>query len=113
MHEYSIVGALIEQIEQIAKDNDAYEITKVVIKIGAMSGVEPELLQIAFDTFKEKTVCDSAILEIELEPIIIKCLSCSESTVADKIRYRCPKCSSNEVQIDGSSEMLLLNLEAK
>lgn len=113
MHEYSIVGALIEQIEQIAKDNGAIEVDKVVIKIGSMSGVEPDLLKTAFDTFKEKTVCDSAELVMDIEAIIIKCSSCSDDFTVQTISYRCPKCGGSEISIDGSDEMLLMSLEAK
>jgi Zn finger protein HypA/HybF involved in hydrogenase expression len=54
MHEYSIVQALLTQCEEIAAQNDAQSVTKVVVKIGKMSGVEPYLLEIAFNTFKEK-----------------------------------------------------------
>ncbi len=60
MHEYSIVQALLDQCEQHAAANDAKSITKVVVKIGQFSGVETHLLEVAFDTFKEKTVCDRA-----------------------------------------------------
>ena len=57
MHEYSIVQSLLESCEQHARENEAKEVTKVVVKIGVLSGVEPDLLQTAFDTFKEKTIC--------------------------------------------------------
>ena len=33
-------------------------------KIGVLSGVEPDLLQTAFDTFKEQTVCHDAVFLI-------------------------------------------------
>ncbi|MGD9653737.1 MAG: hydrogenase/urease maturation nickel metallochaperone HypA, partial [Sulfuricurvum sp.] len=47
MHEYSIVQALLTQCEDIAKENEAESVTKIVVKIGKMSGVEPHLLEIA------------------------------------------------------------------
>ena len=60
MHEYSIVQSLLESCEQHARQNEAKEVTKVVVKIGVLSGVEPDLLQTAFDTFKEQTICHNA-----------------------------------------------------
>ena len=54
MHEYSIVQSLLESCEEHARTNDAKKVTKVVVKIGVLSGVEPDLLQTAFDTFKEQ-----------------------------------------------------------
>ncbi|MBV5348079.1 hydrogenase maturation nickel metallochaperone HypA, partial [bacterium] len=56
MHEYSIVQALLTQCEDIARENEAESVTKIIVKIGKMSGVEPHLLEMAFNTFKEKTV---------------------------------------------------------
>ena len=58
MHEYSIVQSLIEQCEENAKANDSKKVIKVVVRIGVMSGVEPDLLKTAFDTFKEGTMCE-------------------------------------------------------
>ena len=54
MHEYSVVQSLLESCEEHARQNDAKKVTKVVVKIGVLSGVEPDLLQTAFDTFKEQ-----------------------------------------------------------
>ncbi|MGL5390379.1 MAG: hydrogenase/urease maturation nickel metallochaperone HypA, partial [Shewanella sp.] len=47
MHEYSIVSALIEQCEQYAKAENAMSISRVEIKLGVLSGVEPSLLRTA------------------------------------------------------------------
>ncbi|PTB83753.1 hydrogenase maturation nickel metallochaperone HypA, partial [Sulfurovum lithotrophicum] len=60
MHEYSVVQALLNQCEEVAAQNDATKVTKVITKIGVMSGIETHLLQTAFDTFKEGTICAEA-----------------------------------------------------
>ena len=75
MHEYSIVQSLLESCEEHAKSNDAKKVTKVVVKIGVLSGVEPELLQTAFDTFKEQTVCNDAQFIINVQQIEILCIN--------------------------------------
>lgn len=68
MHEYSIVGALIEQCEEQAIANDANKVTRVAIKVGILSGVEPALLRTAFETFKLEGICHDAVLEITEQP---------------------------------------------
>ena len=45
MHEYSIVQSLLDSCEDHAKENNATKVSKVIVKIGVMSGVEPSLLQ--------------------------------------------------------------------
>ena len=76
MHEYSIVQSLLDQCEQNAKANSATKVKKVVVKIGVMSGVEPDLLKIAFETFKEGTMCEDCEYIQNIQKIKIKCFKC-------------------------------------
>lgn len=111
MHEYSVVQALLEQIEDIAKKNGAKIVTKIVTKIGIMSGVEPHLLEIAFNTFKEKTICDGAEFVMNIQPLVIKCRSCGEYSELKKIQYCCQKCGSIDVEVIDGEDMFLMSLE--
>jgi hydrogenase nickel insertion protein HypA len=111
MHEYSIVQALIEQCEGYAAENEAQQVTKVVVKIGIMSGVEPHLLEIAFETFKEKTVCENAEFVLNIQPLTITCKACSLTSELEKIAYCCPSCGSLDVNVVDGEEMLLMSLE--
>ena len=111
MHEYSVVQALLEQSENIAKENDATKITKLVVKIGIMSGVEPHLLEIAFNTFKEKTVCDGAEFVMNIQPLTIQCNECTEVSELEKIHYCCQKCGSTNVKVVDGEDMFLMSLE--
>jgi hydrogenase nickel incorporation protein HypA/HybF len=111
MHEYSIVQSLLNQCEDIAKQNNATKITKVVVKIGVMSGVEPDLLQIAFDTFKEGTMCENCEYIQQIQPIKIRCKSCNNEIELTKNEYSCPKCQSINVDVIDGEEMYLMSLE--
>lgn len=111
MHEYSIVQSLLDACEDNASANNATKVTKVVVKIGVMSGVEPELLKTAFDTFKEHTICDGAEFIINIQPIFVRCKEClCESTLA-KLEYCCPHCQSLEVEVLDGEDMYLMQLE--
>ena len=111
MHEYSIVQALLNQCEDIAKENKATKITKVVTKIGAMSGVETHLLQTAFDTFKEGTMCDGAKFVINYQKIKLRCNECEYEFEVDEARYSCIKCESVNVSVIDGEDMYLMSLE--
>ena len=111
MHEYSIVQALLNQCEEIANKNKASKITKVVVKIGVMSGVEPELLQTAFDTFKEGTICEDCEYIQNIQPIVIKCQKCNTTSTLEKNEYSCPKCQNVEIDVIDGEEMYLMQLE--
>ena len=49
MHEYSLVRALLDQVEREAHARGASAVHKLGLKIGALAGVEPELLASAYD----------------------------------------------------------------
>ena len=87
MHEYSIVQSLLESCEEHARTNDAKKVTKVVVKIGVLSGVEPDLLQTAFDTFKEQTVCHDAVFLINHQKVVIECFDCNTSSTLEKNEF--------------------------
>ncbi len=111
MHEYSIVQALLNQCEEIAEQNEAQKITKVVTKIGVMSGVEPHLLQIAFDTFKEGTMCEGAEFVMNIQRLKLHCNGCGEEFEIDEFRYQCRVCESLDVKVIDGEEMYLMSLE--
>ena len=111
MHEYSIVQSLLDSCEEHVKANESTKVTKVIVKIGVLSGVEPDLLQTAFDTFKEKTVCEKAEFIINHQKIVIECLSCNENSILEKHEFCCPKCESNQVKVIDGEDMYLMSLE--
>jgi hydrogenase nickel insertion protein HypA len=111
MHEYSIVQALLEQCENHVKANDATKVTKVVTKIGKLSGVEPHLLETAFETFKEKTVCDGAEFVMNLQNLVLYCNECKKESEQSEIRYLCEHCQSTDVSVIDGEEMYLMSLE--
>lgn len=111
MHEYSIVQALLNQCEDIAAQHSAAKITKVITKIGVMSGVETHLLQVAFDTFKEKTICDGAEFVMHVQKLKLHCDACGTEFEIDEHRYQCQACQSLEVRVIDGEEMYLMSLE--
>lgn len=111
MHEYSIVQSLLESCEEHAKQNESTNVTKVIVKIGVLSGVEPDLLQTAFDTFKEQTVCHNAQFIINHQKVVIECFSCNEQSTLEKNDFCCPKCESTQLKVIDGEDMYLMSLE--
>ncbi|WP_456322944.1 hydrogenase maturation nickel metallochaperone HypA [Hydrogenimonas sp.] len=111
MHEYSIVQALLDQCERHARDNNAEKITKIEVKIGVLSGVEPHLLETAFNTFKEKTICEEADFVMNIQPVVVYCSECKKEFTLKKHDYACPECQGNLVKILDGEDMLLMRLE--
>ena len=111
MHEYSIVQSLIESCETHAKENNASRVTKVLVKIGVMSGVEPHLLKEAFEVFKEKSICDGCEFVMNVQKVKIECAKCQSINELEKNEYLCPVCESVDVKVIDGEEMFLMQLE--
>lgn len=110
MHEFSIVNSLLDMCEANAKEHNATKITRVEVKIGKLSGVEPHLLETAFDTFKEKTICDGAEFVVHIQELVAKCTQCSHEVVLNENVFVCPLCQGELEVLDGE-EMYLMRLE--
>ncbi|GIU11105.1 MULTISPECIES: hydrogenase maturation nickel metallochaperone HypA [unclassified Shewanella] len=111
MHEYSIVTALIEECERHAQANNANEIIRVEIKLGILSGVEPELLKTAFETFKLEGICRDAQLVMNIQPLVLSCLSCGKTTEHTERSVICSHCQSGQTKVLDGEDMLLMQLE--
>ncbi len=111
MHEYSIVQSLVESCEEHAKANNASKVTKVIVKIGVMSGVEPHLLKEAFELFKEESICDGCEFVMNIQKVKIECNDCHTISELQKNEYSCPNCKSVEINVIDGEDMFLMQLE--
>lgn len=76
MHEYSLVQALLQQVDRQARAHRATAVHRLHVSVGELAGVEVPLLETAYGTFRERTVCAGA--ELEVHPVAA--------------RWRCPAC---------------------
>lgn len=92
MHEYSIVQALIERVDTEVRARGATGVHRLTVRIGELSGVEAELLSTAYDTFRERTVCERAELDLEIVPARWACPDCG-GAIARGAVLTCPSCA--------------------
>ena len=111
MHEMSICQGLLDQVERIAAERGAGRVDRIVLSIGPLSGVEPDLLGRAFDIARVQTLAESAVLEIRTGPVEVECRSCGASGEAKANRLVCPSCGDWQVDLTAGDELLLLRLE--
>lgn len=111
MHELSVCQGLIRQVEQIAAKNNATAVEKIVLKVGPLSGVEPDLLEHAFSIARQGTIAGNAELETQQGPVRVTCTQCGGSGEVPVNRLVCPDCSDWRVDVTEGEELLLLSLE--
>lgn len=105
MHEYSIVQSLMEHIETHARRHGAIAVHRVSVRIGELSGVEPDLLRSAYDLVRERTLCAGAPLEITPVAAVWACRSCATPLPAGAA-LRCAACGAPGRLVAGGEIML-------
>ena len=109
MHEYSIVGALVDQVSQQAVLHRGAKVRRLHVQIGELSGVDVGLLQTAYDTFRPRTVCDAAEMDVELVPALWECPRCQRAFAAGE-RLRCAACE-RPARLMRGDEIVLSRIE--
>lgn len=111
MHELSVCQDLLTQVTALAVQYQASQVALIVVQIGPLGGVVPELLEQAFTLAKVATVAESAELILETLPVRVRCQSCGvESEVLPNCLI-CPNCGDWQTQLISGDEMLLARVE--
>lgn len=111
MHEMAICESIRQILEEQAQAARFARVERVVLAIGALSGVEIEALRFGFDVVMRGSVAQDAKLEIEDVPGTAWCMVCAQ-TVEIAARYdACPRCGSYQLQVTGGDDMTIRELE--
>ncbi|NKQ38909.1 MAG: hydrogenase maturation nickel metallochaperone HypA [Methanosarcinales archaeon] len=86
--------------------------SKIYIKVGKLSNIEPRLLHNAFTAkYPCGTKYHSVKLEIESTEIKIRCESCDHITQIENYRFLCEKCEKPSKNLIQGEEMLIHKIE--
>ena len=113
MHELSIAVGLIEQVEALLDENQAALATRVCVRIGSLSGVEPEALRMAFPVAAEDGRVAADALEIECVPAKARCGACGRSYEPAFPFLACEHCGDADVEVLEGRDMTLISVEMK
>jgi hydrogenase nickel incorporation protein HypA/HybF len=111
MHELSVCQGLMQQVEQVAAAHGAAAVERIVLQIGGLSGVEPTLLERAFEIARAGTVASGAELEIRTGPVVVQCRECGGRSAVPPNRLICNYCGEWRVRVVEGEELMLLTVE--
>ena len=110
MHELSLCDDLLSQVVAIAAQNNALSVESITVQIGALSGVEPLLLESAFALIKAGTVAEHAELILQTSPVIVLCQLCGTQSEVAANRLLCNACQSHETTLLSGDELILASV---
>jgi len=111
VHELSLIASVFDVLEEKAREHGAARVTKVVLKVGVMAGVVPDLLESAFDSYKKGTLAEEARLEIVRVPVRLRCPDCGGEMAREDTDFSCAACGSRRVEIVAGRELVVETIE--
>jgi hydrogenase nickel incorporation protein HypA/HybF len=114
MHELSVALSVLDIVHAAAAEAGLAAVTRVRLRIGRASGVQPDSLRFAFDCSKAGTPSAEAALEIEEVPVGGRCAACGGIfTSPEPYVLACPLCGGASFRVTGGDELQVLDLEGE
>lgn len=112
MHELSVAQYLIEAACEAAENEGSRRITRLNVRIGALSGIVNEALQFSFDLVADGTACEAAALNLENVAVSVHCRQCDAAhELPEPWRLVCPICGAPTPDVLAGRELELVSIE--
>lgn len=111
MHELSVCLSLLQQIDSIVRKHNAIRVTSIVLDIGPLSGVEPELLRNAYPLAAAGTAAENAELIMQTADVVVRCSQCDSETHVLPNKLLCGSCGDFRTRVVSGDELILLRVE--
>lgn len=111
MHEVGIMQNTLEIALHHAAQQGASRIHQITLRVGDLSGVEPEALQFAFDVIVQGTLAEQATLTIDRVPARCYCPQCHQEFQPTDWIYACPHCEQVSADLRQGRELELASME--
>jgi len=113
MHEMSIADALLEQVRRHSPDGQRAVVLRV--EAGALSSIDPEALQMAWQAVTTETELERCKLELTCLPFSLSCPKCGRVWTADDPFDQCA-CGNDAISVGsaaGNGDVRLLSMEVE
>jgi hydrogenase nickel incorporation protein HypA/HybF len=112
VHELSIAQYLVDAACDAASREGSSQVTRLVARVGRLSGVVKEALRFSFDLAAEGTACEGAVLDIEDVSVSVHCPQCdAPRDLPDDWHFACPTCGTPTPSILSGRELELASVE--
>lgn len=114
MHELSIVSYVMDQVEDICKEQNLTSVASVTLEIGEVSGVIFDYLADLWEwTAKKRPLFTGSVLRQEEIPAVTFCRSCRRTYATVPQGITCPHCGSQETELVIGNEIIIKEIEAE
>lgn len=111
MHELTVAAALVEQIEEIRKRENAERVCAIYLSLGELSGIDREAFEFCFPLAAEGTAVEKAQIVIEEVKTVVHCSDCELDTEAALPFLACTACGSLNISVSAGQDFLITSVE--
>jgi len=111
LHEMSIAASVLDAVRAETGRHAGARAVKVGLRIGELSGVEPESLRFCFEVLVSGSDLDPLALDLEFVPRRNRCRDCGAVFPVVDYNFLCGACGSANTEPAGGDEMELKYLE--
>ena len=113
MHEISLVENLVQQLKDLAAENQATKIISVTMEIGPLCGVVVDSFRFGFDIIgAEEAIIRGAKLIVEIPTVRYTCSDCGKVIeIAEARPDCCPVCQETTLFSEGGDDLILRQVE--
>jgi hydrogenase nickel incorporation protein HypA/HybF len=111
MHELTIATEIIRLLEAHRQERGFVRVNVVRLRAGALAGIQPHALQFAFEIAREGSCAAQARLQIDQEPMTLRCRQCNTVRPAEAGTQTCQHCGSNELALEGQDGLDVVSIE--
>jgi len=111
MHEVSLVSNIWKSLKDSLKPDELNSLSKIKLKIGTLSCVEPKILETAYKMLVEDTNYHDVKLEFNIIQAEAECPHCGINFKVEHFRFICPQCSQPTNKVIAGEEFLIESVE--
>lgn len=109
MHEFSIAQQILTVVMKNV-DRPA-RVREVGVKVGVVSGIVIDALELGFEAAKQHTALNQAKLIMEVHPRNAQCRACGGESQVTAAWCHCPICQSPDVVCSGGDDLTISYVE--
>jgi hydrogenase nickel incorporation protein HypA/HybF len=111
MHEVGLVREAVTIALDRAMAEGAVRVHAIGLRIGALTGVVPEALALAFEVVTAGTPAAGARLAVEPRPVVCRCAVCARDFAPASMVFACPACRTPSDDVRSGRELEVAYVE--
>jgi hydrogenase nickel incorporation protein HypA/HybF len=104
---------IVDIVTKEVESRHLQPIDEICVRVGTLSGVDPDALEFAFTIAAQETILNGATLAIERILVAAICRKCGSTNCCENHTYVCMQCGSTELEITQGEELEIAYLVEK